>query len=76
MKMRDLRVDEYGYDTYSMNVEQVGDITATTLYRNGKIVLYEETTKVTKKIKNFGDFEFTKVLKRIHFDKNGEIKDI
>ncbi len=59
--------------TYNMNVEKVGNVTATTLYRNGKIVLYEETVKEIKKIENYGDFEITKVLKRIHFDENGNI---
>ena len=56
-----------------MNVEKVGNVTATTLYRNGKIVLYEETVKEIKKIENYGDFEITKVLKRIHFDENGNV---
>ena len=58
---------------YYMNVEQIGDITATTLYRKGKVILYEETVKEVKKLKDYGDFEVTKVLKRIHFDENGHI---
>lgn len=58
---------------YHMNVEIVGDITATTLYKNGQIILYEETTKEIRKLENYGDFEITKVLKRIHFDENGNI---
>ena len=49
---------------YNMSVEKIGDIVATTLYKNGRIVLYEETTKEIKKIKNYGDFEITKVLKK------------
>jgi len=59
---------------YYMNVEKMGDITATTLYKNGRIVLYEETTKEIKKLENYGDFEITKVLKRIHFDENGRLQ--
>lgn len=58
---------------YHMNIEIVGDITATTLYKNGQIILYEETTKEIRKLENYGDFEITKVLKRIHFDENGNI---
>ena len=58
---------------YYMNVEQIGDITATTLYRKGKVILYEETVKEVKKLKDYGDFEVTKVLKRIHFDENGRL---
>ena len=64
----------YADNDYSMNIEKVGDITATTLYKNGRIVLYEETIKEVKKLENYGDFEITKVLKRIHFDENGHIK--
>ena len=59
--------------SYHMEVEKVGDVTATTLYKNGKIILYEETIKETKKLENYGDFEVTRVLKRIHFDENGRI---
>lgn len=58
---------------YYMNVEKVGEITATTLYKNGKVILYEETVKEIRKLENYGDFEVTKVLKRIHFDENGRI---
>jgi hypothetical protein len=58
---------------YHMNVEKVGNVTATTLYKNGRIILYEETVKEIKKLENYGDFEITKVLKRIHFDENGNI---
>ena len=58
---------------YYMDVEQIGDITATTLYRKGKVVLYEETIKEVKRLKDYGDFEVTKVLKRIHFDENGRL---
>lgn len=60
-------------NSYNMTVEKTGDVTATTLYKNGRIVLYEETIKEIKKIENYGDFEITKVLKRIHFDENGNI---
>ena len=65
----------YAEKAYCMNVEKVGDITATTLYKNGRVVLYEETIKEVKKLENYGDFEITKVLKRIHFDENGNIVD-
>ena len=58
---------------YHMDVEHAGEITATTLYKNGRIILYEETVKEIKKLENYGDFEITKVLKRIHFDENGNI---
>ncbi len=73
--MKDLETQEQGYldNAYHMEVEKVGDITATTLYKNGKIVLYEETTKRIKHLENYGDFEMTKVIKRIHFDENGNI---
>ncbi len=60
-------------NVYHMDVERVGNMTATTLYKNGKIILYEETVKEIKKLENYGDFEMTKVLKRIHFDENGNI---
>lgn len=60
-------------NSYNMTIEKTGNITATTLYKNGRIVLYEETIKEIKKIENYGDFEITKVLKRIHFDENGNI---
>ena len=70
--MKNLKVD-FLEKPYSMNVEKVGEITATTLYKNGKIILYEETVKEVKKIENYGDFEITKVLKRIHFDEDGRI---
>ena len=60
---------------YNMTIEKVGNITATTLYRNGRVVLYEETVKELKHLKNYGDFEITKVLKRIHFDEQGHIID-
>lgn len=60
---------------YHMEIEKVGNVTATTLYKNGKIVLYEETIKEVRKIPNYGDFEVTKVLKRIHFDENGSITE-
>ncbi|MBR2525690.1 hypothetical protein IKE67_04420 [bacterium] len=58
---------------YYMNVEQIGDVTATTLYRKGRVVLYEETIKEIKHLKDYGDFEVTKVLRRIHFDENGRL---
>lgn len=64
---------EYLERPYHMSVEKVGDITATTLYKDGRIILYEETTKVIKKLENYGDFEITKVLKRIHFDEDGKV---
>ena len=32
-------------NVYHMDVERVGNMTATTLYKNGKIILYEETVK-------------------------------
>lgn len=60
-------------NVYHMNVEKIGDVTATTLYKNGKIILYEETVKQIKKLENYGDFEVTKLLKRIHFNENGSI---
>lgn len=68
---------EYNYadKSYYMNVEKVGDVTATTLYRNGRIILYEETVKKIRKVENYGDFEVTKLLKRIHFDENGNVID-
>ena len=73
--MKDLGLQGQGYldNTYHMEVEKVGDITATTLYKNGKIVLYEETTKKNKHLENYCDFEMTKVIKKIHFDENGNI---
>ena len=73
--MKDLDIQEQNFldNAYHMEVEKVGDITATTLYKNGKIVLYEETTKRIKHLENYGDFEMTKVIKRIHFDENGNI---
>ena len=73
--MKDLELENYGYlkNNYNMTTEKVGDIVATTLYKNGKIVLYEETTKEIRHLKNYGDFEITKVVKRIHFDENGNI---
>lgn len=58
---------------YHMNIEKAGEITATTLYKNGRVILYEETIKEIKKLENYGDFEVTKVLKRIRFDENGNI---
>lgn len=60
-------------NVYHMDVERVGNMTATTLYKNGKIILYEETVKEIKKLENYGDFEMTKVIKKIHFDENGNI---
>ncbi|MGN0018308.1 MAG: hypothetical protein ACI37S_04610 [Candidatus Gastranaerophilaceae bacterium] len=60
-------------NTYRMEVENLGKITATTLYKNDKIILYEETTKEVRKLENYGEFEITKVLKRIRFNENGKI---
>lgn len=60
-------------NVYRMDIEKVGDVTATTLYKNGRIILYEETIKEVKRIENYGDFEMTKVLKRIRFDEKGNI---
>ena len=73
--MKDLELQGQGYldNAYHMEVEKVGDVTATTLYKNGKIILYEETIKKIKHLENYGDFEMTKVLKRIHFDESGRI---
>ncbi len=71
-EMRNLK-NENLEKPYYMNVEKVGDMTATTLYKNGKVILYEETIKEVRKLENYGDFEVTKVLKRIHFDENGRI---
>lgn len=64
----------YGTSKYHVEMENVGNIVATTLYKDGKIVLYEETTKEVKHLADYGDFEVTKVLKRIHFDENGQIR--
>ena len=64
----------YGANKYHVEMENVGNIVATTLYKDGKIFLYEETTKEVRHLKDYGDFEVTKVLKRIHFDENGNIR--
>lgn len=58
---------------YNVMTERVGDMVATTLYRNGLIVLYEETIKEKINVNGYGEFEITKVMKRIHFDENGKL---
>lgn len=68
----ELAVD-YGANTYYTTVEKNGEVFASTLYRNGKIILYEETKKIIKTLKDYGDFEFTKVIKRIRFDEQGRL---
>ena len=73
MKNNQQTENAFAENNYNMTIEKVGDVTATTLYRNGRIVLYEETVKEIKKIDNYGDFEVTKLLKRIHFDEYGNI---
>ncbi|MGN1125145.1 MAG: hypothetical protein ACI4SM_03065 [Candidatus Gastranaerophilaceae bacterium] len=73
MEKFDVNAWDYCANNYNMSTEKVGDIVATTLYKNGKIILYEETTKEIKHLENYGDFEITKVLKRIHFDDNGNV---
>lgn len=60
-------------NSYHMEVENIGNITATTLYKDGRVILYEETIKEVRRLENYGDFEMTKVLKRIRFDENGRI---
>ena len=58
----------YGANKYHVEMENVGNIVATTLYKDGKSVLYEETTKEVRHLK------VSKGLKRIHFDENGNIR--
>lgn len=60
-------------NTYHMDVENVGNVVATTLYKNGKIILYEETVKEIRTLENYGEFEITKVLRRIRFNEDGKI---
>ncbi len=72
-KDSDIEIKSCLDNTYRMEVENLGKITATTLYKNDKIILYEETTKEVRKLENYGEFEITKVLKRIRFNENGKI---
>lgn len=65
--------EQYCKNDYNVMTERVGDMVATTLYRNGLIVLYEETVKEKIILDGYGEFEITKVMKRIHFDENGKL---
>ena len=65
--------EKYCTNDYNGMTERVGDMVATTLYRNGLIVLYEETVKEKIDVSGYGEFEITKVMKRIHFDENGKL---
>ena len=65
--------EKYCTNDYNVMTERVGDMVATTLYRDGLIVLYEETVKEKIDVSGYGEFEITKVMKRIHFDENGKL---
>ena len=54
--------EKYCTNDYNVMTERVGDMVATTLYRNGLIVLYEETVKEKIDVSGYGEFEITKVI--------------